>query len=437
MSPSSLFSASFWLSLYAVSIIFLVIWRFSNQLKSPSPILMWLKSLLLIQVSLSLLMIPLVAMINYQVSFISLFANLVAVPLMSLTSIPLCLLAVLLLPLSEITSYILFELALKSITLVWQWFEMLALHPWSIIEISNGQMIGVVLTFFITAFSLFLSVSWRYIMMLVIAISMIIVPPLLSKEKNRNWQVNVMDVGQGLSVIIERNQRAIIYDTGASYPSGFNLVDAVVMPYLRHQGIITLDKVIISHSDNDHAGGLKNLQELINIDEIIANDNKLGGERSCLQGESFEWQQLTFSMLSPDTKRGEENDDSCVIRISDGKFSVLLTGDISSNIERALLHNEKINSQLRADILVAPHHGSKTSSSPEFVKHVSPKVVVFSAGFLNRWKMPMKKVVERYQDNQVKVFNTAENGMVRLDINNSGIHVKPYKQDIFPYWFAN
>jgi len=437
MSPSSLFSASFWLSLYAVSIIFLVVWRFSKQLTNASPILTWMKSLLLIQVSLSLLMIPLVAVINYQVSLISLFANLVAVPVMSLTSIPLCLLAVLLLPLNELASYLLFELALKSITLLWQWFEILALHSWSIIEVSNVQITCIVITFFITAFSLFLSLNWRYIMMLIISTLMMIVPIILSKEKNSNWQVTVMDVGQGLSVVIERNQRVIIYDTGASYPSGFNLVDAVVIPYLRHQGITTLDKVIISHSDNDHAGGLKKLKKLINIDEVIANDNKLDGDRYCLQGESFEWQQLTFSMLSPETKRGEENDDSCVIRISDGKSSVLLTGDISSTVERVLLSNEKVSTQLVADILVAPHHGSKTSSSIDFIKHVSPDVVIFSAGFLNRWKMPMNRVVKRYQDNQVKVFNTAENGMVQLDIDNNGIHVKSYRQDIFPYWFAN
>jgi len=437
LNPSSLFSVSFWLSLYAVSIIFLVMWRFSKQLLSTSHIIAWLKSLLLIQISISLLMLPLVAMINGQVSFISLFANLIAVPLMSLTSIPLCLLAVLLLPLSESASTLLLELALQSIKLIWQWFEILATQSWAIIDVSNEQVFWITSIFLVVALSVFLSLKRGFIVISTGAILLTISVLAFYEEKPQGWQVTVLDVGQGLSIIIEKNQHAIVYDTGASYPSGFNLVDAVVMPYLKHQGIKKVDKVIISHSDNDHAGGLKKLQQLIHIDEVIANDKSLKGDRSCQQGNEFLWQKLTFTMLSPNSLRGEDNDDSCVIRISDGKYSVLLTGDISAKVERVLLSNEEISSQLNVDILVAPHHGSKTSSSDVFIKQVSPSVVIFSAGFLNRWHMPMEKIVQRYQKSKVNVFNTANNGMIQLDISTNGIHVKPYRQSIFPYWFAN
>lgn len=437
LNPTSVFSASFWLSLYAVSVIFLVVWRFSKALASSNKIMVWLKSLLLIQVSLSLLMIPIVVMINYQLSFISLLANIVAVPLMSLTSIPLCLLAVLLLPFNEHFAGFLFELALKSIDLVWYWFEFLASWPWAIIDVSHQQALWIFFVFILVALSVFLSLQRRLIVIFSVISLTTIVLLTFNQEKIKNWQVTVLDVGQGLSLVVERNQRAIVYDTGASYPSGFNLVDAVVMPYLKYQGIKKLDKVIISHSDNDHAGGLERLQQLINIDEVIANDSKLGGGRFCQQGDTFYWQQLKFEMLSPDNQQGEDNDDSCVIRISDGKYRVLLTGDISKNVERVLLSNEKTNSKLDADILIAPHHGSKTSSSEAFIKQVSPKIVIFSAGFLNRWQMPMSNVVQRYKNNKVNIFNTADNGMIQLDIRPNGIHVKPYRQNIFPYWFSN
>ena len=116
---------------------------------------------------------------------------------------------------------------------------------------------------------------------------------------------------------------------------------------------------------------------------------------------------------------------------------MLLTGDISAKVERVLLSNKEISAQLNVDILVAPHHGSKTSSSDVFIKQVSPSAVIFSAGFLNRWQMPMEKIVQRYQNHKVSIFNTAENGMIQLDISNNGIHVKPYRQSIFPYWFTN
>ena len=437
LNPSSLFSASFWLSLYAVSIIFLVMWRFSKQLLGTSHIIAWCKSLLLIQVSISLLMLPLVAMINYQISLISLFANLIAVPLMSLTSIPLCLLAVLLLPLSESASAWLFELALQSIKLIWQWFEILAAQSWATIDISNQQVLWIIAIFLVTALSVFLSLKRGFIIISAGAILLTVLALAFNEDKSQGWQVTILDVGQGLSIVIEKNRHGILYDTGASYPSGFNLVDAVVMPYLKHQGLKKLDKVIISHSDNDHAGGLKKLRQLISIDEVIANDKSLKGDSYCQQGYEFLWQQLTFTMLSPNSLRGEDNDDSCVIRISDGKYSVLLTGDISAKVERVLLSNKEISTQLNVNILVAPHHGSKTSSSDVFIKQVSPSAVIFSAGFLNRWKMPMEKIVQRYQKHKVSVFNTAENGMIQLDISNNGIHVKPYRQSIFPYWFTN
>jgi len=346
-------------------------------------------------------------------------------------------LAVLLLPLSESVSALLFELALQSLELIWQWFEVLAAQPWAIIDVSNEQVLWIIAGFLVTALSVFLSLKRGFIVISVGAILLTILVFVYSEEKPQKWQVTVLDVGQGLSIIIEKNNHAIIYDTGASYPSGFNLVDAVVMPYIRYQGLKKLDKVIISHSDNDHAGGLERLQQLIHIDEVIANDKSLKGDSYCQQGNEFLWQQLIFTVLSPNSQRGENNDDSCVIRISDGKYSVLLTGDISANVERVLLSNKEISSQLNVDVLVAPHHGSKTSSSEVFIKQVSPSVVIFSAGFLNRWHMPMDKIVQRYKKSKVNTFNTANIGMVQLDISTNGIHVKPYRQSIFPYWFAN
>ena len=336
LAPFSLFSGSFWLSFYAVSLIFTLVWRFTHQLSSESKFASWLKALLMIQVSLSVFMLPISALFNHQISVVAIMANLIAVPLMSFTSIPLCLLAVLVLPFSSNGADFLFNIGLQSLALTWQWLEYLSQLSWAVSSVSSDEIMGISLGVALVTLGYLLALNRRW---LVAIMSVLLISGFTYKSYYRhhnNWTVNIMDVGQGLSIIIERNQGAIIYDTGASYPTGFNLVDSVISPYLQHQGIKIIDKVIISHSDNDHAGGLNKLREQVDIREVIANNPKLTGDSLCKQGKSFVWQSLTFTMLWPNSEQGAKNDDSCVIRINDGKNSVLLTGDISHKVEREL-----------------------------------------------------------------------------------------------------
>jgi len=252
--------------------------------------------------------------------------------------------------------------------------------------------------------------------------------------KSKNWQLVVFDVGQGLSVLIQQDNKAILYDTGASYASGFNMIEAVVLPYLQHADIKQLDKVIISHSDNDHAGGLAVLQQSIPINELIYNMKKNKSGRVCIQGGTFDWQGLSLETLWPEKAISKENDDSCVLLISDGKSKVLLTGDISKKVEAKLITKYP---QLHADVLVVPHHGSKTSSSSAFISHLNPKFAIVSAGFLNRWHMPVSEVTNRYQNNNVLLLNSAESGQIIFNFSDEGISKQTYRDDLWPFWFAN
>ena len=248
------------------------------------------------------------------------------------------------------------------------------------------------------------------------------------------WQLVVFDVGQGLSVLIQRNSKAILYDTGAAYPSGFTMANAVILPYLQHTGVEQLDKMIISHSDNDHAGGLNELQESIVINELFYNGKQSPKNTVCLQGKSFFWQNLHFKMLWPKNIVSKENDDSCVLLISDGKHSVLLTGDISKKIETALLQEYP---KLSTDILIVPHHGSKTSSSDLFITTLQPSFAVASAGYINRWHMPVTEVVQRYKQHNVKLLNTAKSGQIIFTMSDQGISKRSYYHDLWPFWFAH
>jgi competence protein ComEC len=157
---------------------------------------------------------------------------------------------------------------------------------------------------------------------------------------------------------------------------------------------------------------------------------------------------------------GDKNDDSCVVTISDGIHRVLLPGDISIKQERRLLIVAGMSNKLRSDLLIAPHHGSKSSSSSGFLTAVNPRYVVFSAGYLNRWHMPSNEIQTRYSAFDIYPFNTAEVGMVTfkfsqndledndLEVNNvedrsiknkikGNIEIISYREDIRPYWFVN
>ena len=460
LSPFSLFSVSFWLSFYAVSIIFLLFWRFKNTITShekiqSNKVLHWATSLVKLQLTLAIMMIPLTVFLSYQFSLVGIFANLIAVPLMSVTAIPLCLLTVLMMPISEPIALLLLDATLFCLSVIWLWLSYLADSNLSLIAIPFELLL--LLTFIILLLlSLFLVKIRRTSILLTLFILLLglhfYYPSLNSwwhkKAKDRNWQVRVMDVGQGLAVFIEVNSELMLYDTGASYPSGFNIADSVLLPYLKYRGVQGLHSLVISHDDNDHAGGLLHLNQQLSIERLVYNNSSalpLLSDESCMQGQIKSWHFLTIEQLWPQENKAAHNDDSCVVKISDGQHSVLLTGDISTKVERQLVDFYNVSGDtakvlpqsLKTDLLIVPHHGSKTSSSAEFLQAVAPTWAIFSAGYLNRWKMPVDAVVERYQQENIKTYNTSVHGMVTVEFSSKGTTIKSYRQSEWPFWFAN
>ena len=476
--PLSLLSASFWLSVAALCIIFATATRFLPVAKladkdnteerqgsliiaveehenSPkmwflswcsntkSKVYLWCKNLVIIQLALTIGMLPLAASLNHQLPLLSFFANIIAVPLMSVTAIPLTLFGVIMLPISASLSQIFFNLAHFSVEIIWWWLsyitDYVSQHSWAQLSISNSVLellyLAVVVIF-----------SWLYFRLnkvwlafiSVLAFSVFGLSTMKNNASNNNqgqWQLSVLDVGHGLAVVIEKNDHVFLYDVGASYPSGFNMADAALLPYLAYQGYQQVDGVIISHNDNDHAGSLSRLREKITVNKVIANDMSFLPDSTCLQGDTFIWQGLQFEFLSPTQVKGDKNDDSCVVIISDGFQQVLLPGDISVKQEQVLLSNKQISKKLTSDILIAPHHGSKSSSSLAFLSAVAPDYAVFSTGYLNHWNMPSPQVVSRYNKQNIITFNTAEVGMVTFVITPSTIEALSYRENIKPYWF--
>lgn len=436
--PMSLISMSFWLSIYAVFCIFIILWRlnkvFYHQNETDDSLVKRFRrktvQLLLLQTMLTLLMLPLATLLSGQISLVAILANIVAVPLVSIIILPLAICALLITIFSTALAELIVNFVLLILSWLWQYLTFLSELPWAVFNLSQVQwvLLSIAVIFAFLSFIVIPNTRRWLVIPLVLALANI---GAVTVPSSNLWQVKVMDVGQGLAVIVQKNHHVLLYDTGASYPSGFSMAESVLLPYLQHQGIGQLDWLIMSHDDNDHAGGFKLLNEKLTIDNLMTNDKQINAHYRCLAGDKYYWQQLTIEILSPNQVKGDDNDDSCVVRISDQRHSVLLTGDISQKIEKRLVNKAK------SDILIAPHHGSKTSSSHIFLKSVSPQYAIFSTGFLNHWHMPAKTVVERYQKLNITTFNTAETGMVTFDITGNDIDVSRYRFDDWSYWFAN
>ena len=443
LQPMSILGAGFWLSFYAVIIIFFMHWAWQHIFERFARWQKYLASLLLIQLGLTVFILPVAALLQNQLPSAAIFANIFAVPFMSLVVLPLVFCSVVLALFSDID--LVLELAMQALSFLWQWLSWFKNVEPSLIMVSNHVIMLVMVILFCVVL-VYLSVnrkkaSWAVALVFPLFVMAVSDPFRLhfnseQGEYGKQWQVKVFDVGQGLAVLIQKNQQVILYDSGASYPSGFVMAESVIAPYLKSQGINTIDKVIISHSDNDHAGGLAWLRQHFIIKQVIANDANLAGDQSCLQGETFAWQGLQINQLWPlKPNLGTENDDSCVLTISDGVNQVLLTGDISEKVEQQLLAS--VENQLSAAILIAPHHGSNTSSSRSFIKTVKPTYAVFSAGFMNQWQMPTEKVVTRYQELAIKTLKTADSGMISFYLTADKIDVLEYKKHQYAFWFAN
>jgi competence protein ComEC len=270
----------------------------------------------------------------------------------------------------------------------------------------------------------------------------------------------VLDVGQGLAVI-GTGSSSWAYDTGARFRSGFSLGQAVVAPNLQALSSKKLDLLFISHSDNDHSGGELGLKRTVNVTKTYAGQIQAKQKESREQvniasdhlnchlldtswrsvesrgdliskgsnkTDNWQWRVLNIAM---NEQLSSDNDLSCVVQFKINGIRLLLPGDISKRVEGMLVAS--YGDELASDILVVPHHGSKTSSSRKFIKQVAPQIAVISSGFQNTYNHPHKSVVQRYQDLGVEVYNTSNSGAVEIGLNDN-LSVIEWRKVKPPVW---
>ncbi len=243
----------------------------------------------------------------------------------------------------------------------------------------------------------------------------------------------VLDVGHGLAVIVETRNHRLLFDAGPTTRSGFDTGAEVVVPALAASGRRDLDLVVVSHADNDHAGGAPAVVEAFAAaDVLVGPDVVAPAGRRCEKGQAWQWDGVYFSVLHPSGETvARGNDTSCVLKVTARGGSLLVTGDIERRGESALA-----GQSLAADVVVVPHHGSATSSSPSFVAAVGATHAIVSAGFANRWGFPRPEVRERWLEAGAAIVVTGESGAVTVDLDTSGVTVTAERDGRHRYWQA-
>jgi len=254
----------------------------------------------------------------------------------------------------------------------------------------------------------------------------------------------VFDVGQGLAVAAQTRNHALLYDTGPDFSGEADSGNRILIPALRALGIGKLDGLILSHDDTDHTGGAASIMQAMPVGWVSSS---LPAEhpllqpaptaRRCQDGENWSWDGVQFEMLHPaqnndGAKKTHDNDQSCVLRIGSGEHSVLLAGDIERNSEVRLLRQHA--DKLFTTLLVVPHHGSKSSSSYEFIAATLPDYAVFTAGYRNRFGHPREEVLQRYADSGAQLLRSDEDGAILVEMNAHGLQVERYRKSQRRYW---
>jgi competence protein ComEC len=259
--------------------------------------------------------------------------------------------------------------------------------------------------------------------------------------------VDAIDVGQGLSVLVRTSHHALLFDAGPQYTSTADTGNRILVPYLRGEGVTQLDVLVLSHDDNDHTGGAASLLQSVPVAHIYTSlpnthiifTSAISHISQCLPGQGWQWDGVSFEMLYPTSESyGEvnrkDNHRSCVMKVSCAGGSVLLTADIEADDERYLLDNER--SELAATLLIAPHHGSKTSSTLDFINAVQPRLTVFTVGYQNRFGHPRGDVVARYAQMGSALARSDKDGLVTIRfVPDQVMQVQYWRQQQQHYWW--
>jgi len=445
LDPWAVLWPGFWLSFFAVGIIlYASVGRGKEQSLVQLPwrarMLAQLRAASHTQYVVTIGLVPLTILLFGQVSLVSPIANAIAIPLVTLLVTPLSLAGSVLPALLSTTALAFAHALFEWLASVLTWFSALPGAVWSAPLPSLGMFIcGLVGTLWLLA-----PRGWPARWLGIVGWL-----PLLCNSASfpapGNMIVTAFDVGQGTAVLIETASHRLLYDTGPFYSPESDGATRVLIPYLKAKGIERLDGVIISHSDNDHSGGALSIFDRIQVDWVASSlplDLPIVAaapdHRRCQAGQKWSWDGVDFEILHPgpgnyESAKQKPNARSCTLKATLGKYSILLPGDIESPQERELVNT--IPEKLRATVLLAPHHGSGTSSTIEFLQAVQPQAAIFQVGYRNRYRHPKQQVLGRYEALGIRRLRSDESGAVSLRFGES-VSFSEYRKTHARYWYG-
>lgn len=428
LEPFAWTNSGFWLSFLAVAVLFYSLGG-RGRMNAGS-------ALVRAQLVLSIgLLLPLLSL-GQGTSLVSPIANLIAVPVVSVVLVPLLLVATVcsgLLPQVAVFLLQLMDWIFGNLWWFLEWVQGWPISLWwptktlSAVELAIA-VIGTVLLLAPSGLQVrCLGGVWVFLALLP------------RPEQDFLLRMTVLDVGQGTAVVVETPQQTWLYDTGPQFSEQFDAGSRIVAPYLRGRGVKNLN-LIISHGDMDHAGGAEGIFSAFSIDQFLYGEplpTFSDRGRPCRAGQIWQQDQVTWNVLWPHDSSVNGNNASCTVLLTvptvSGDVRVLLPGDIDRHVEAQLL----ADLQAPVDWVLAPHHGSNSSSSINFVRQLAAQHVVFSAGFNNRYGHPHPRVIQRWEAVDAELYNTATDGALIFTWHSDGVKVERVRQTLRRLWHAN
>jgi competence protein ComEC len=440
VDPWALLQAGFWLSFVAVGVLFASASRGAASPAVVSPdapdfwrtklalVLAALKSMVREQWIITLALTPLTLLLFGQVSLVGLVANALAIPWVTLVVTPLAMAGVLFSPLWDLAA-----LALAALS---SYLQLLAALPFASLSLAQAPLwagLTGVLGGVLLVLQLPLSVRLTGLPLLL---------PVLLWQAPRppvgQFDLLAADIGQGSAVIVRSANHALLYDAGPRFSRESDAGHRVLVPLLRALDL-PLDVLLLSHRDSDHSGGapaLLAMQSRAKLLSSIGDDPALSSARSvsrCVAGQHWRWDGVDFEILHPQAQdyvhQLKANAMSCVLRVSNGAQTALLTGDIEAEQEAQLV----VAQPLKLDVLVVPHHGSKSSSSAAFLDATQPRIALVQAGYRNRFGHPAQSVLVRYRERGIRVLDSPRCGAASWQSERPN-EVKCQRQQAMHYW---
>lgn len=429
LNPLSVLSASFWLSFGSVA---LIIYGVSGRLAPHNFWWKWGRTQWVVAIGL----VPISLALFQQFSLVSFAANSIAIPWVGFLLVPLCFVGAFCVLINGTLGGYVLLLADKLLNVLWiilAWFSHWHFSAWY--QIVPSYTVIIIACIGMVILLVPIGFPGRYF-------GLVGLLPLIfyhyPQPRFGTVDFTLLDVGQGLSAVVQTEHHVLVFDTGAKLSDSYDMGANVVVPFLRSQGIKTVDLLVVSHQDNDHIGGSSAILKQLSVKEIKSSvPERFHHARVnyCLRGDHWQWDGVQFEFLHPDKDMLHlGNNSSCVLKISTKNKSVLLTGDIEKAAEKNIV--QYAANKLSANIIVAPHHGSKTSGEKQFLQAVHPQFVLYPIGYRNRYHFPHASIVHEYQLLQANAYGSAHDGAVQfvLSQENESLVPKLYRVEYSKYW---